>query len=167
MDFFSAIFDNEESDEENAEEEAKEEKKAEETPKPITTKSSMTLAPLTLKPTALPIVKQNQVEVSSDSSDSSIEEIEAPSKIPSSLNRLSFDEILDKSSSIYGPAIPEKLSSRPKSDANYSSNILRHIDSVMMSSLIVWNKLGNADEQFEELKQKKKHKKKKKHHKKV
>ena len=80
MDFFSAIFDNEDSDEENAEEEAKEEKKVEETPKPITTQTSITLAPLTLKRTASPIVKQIQIDDSSDSSDSSIEEIEAPGK---------------------------------------------------------------------------------------
>ena len=44
--------------------------------------------------------------------------------IPSSLNHLSVNEILDKSSFMYGPAIPEKLSSRPKSDANYPSNVL-------------------------------------------
>lgn len=78
MDFFSAIFDNQDSDdEENAEEETKGEKKADEIPQPVTTIIS---APLTLKPTVLPIIKQSHVEISSDSSDSSIEEIEAPGK---------------------------------------------------------------------------------------
>ena len=80
MDFFSAIFDNQESDEENADEDTTEAKKNNEIPKSINTSSSITLPPPTRMPVALPIVKQRRADDSSDSSDSSIEEIEAPGR---------------------------------------------------------------------------------------
>lgn len=79
MDFFSAIFDNQESDEENVDEETSVEKKTNEIPQSSNTQSSIALAPRPLTiPITLPTVKQSRANDSSDSSDSSVEEIEAP-----------------------------------------------------------------------------------------
>lgn len=174
LDFFSAIFENQDSDEENVDEQEIEEKKNGDISKPLPTQSSITLAPAIKIPSALSISQQSHYSDQSDSSDSSIEEIAAPGKQQRRCVLYFcyhfFYKILDKSSLAYGPAIPSKLSSRPKTDNNNSSIILKSIHSVITSLfcfLLVWNKLANSDEQFEELKQKKKHKKKKKHNKKV
>jgi hypothetical protein len=59
--------------------------------------------------TASSIPPQNYDSDHSSSTDSSIEEIEAP----------------DKSSIAYGPAIPSNLSSRPKTDNDNTSKLYR------------------------------------------
>ncbi len=110
MDFFSAIFDNQDSDEENIDEQETEEKKNGDTAKPINTQSSITLGASIKIPSALSISQQSRDSDHSDSSDSSIEEIEVSG--------------LDKSSLAYGPAIPRNLSSRPKTDNTNSSNCI-------------------------------------------
>ncbi len=81
MDFFSAIFDNQDSDEENIDEQEKEEKKNGDIPQPITTQSSIAFGPSITRLLALPISQKSHDSDPSDSSDSSIEEIEAPGKI--------------------------------------------------------------------------------------
>jgi hypothetical protein len=81
LDFFSAIFDNQDSDEENIDEQEPEEKKNDNIAKPINTQSSITLGPSTTGPSALLIPQQSRDSDHSDSSDSSIEEIEVSGKI--------------------------------------------------------------------------------------
>ena len=119
MDFFSAIFDNQDSDEENADEAETVEKKNGETPKPTNVQSATPIAPPINIPSAPLISQRSHISDNSDSSDSSIEEIEAP----------------DKSTFMYGPAIPNKLSSRPKTDRDTSSNVFRWINSLIISFL--------------------------------
>ncbi|CAF1256318.1 unnamed protein product [Adineta steineri] len=146
LDFFSAIFDNQDSDEDNVEEQETEEKKNDDVPKSINTQSSITMRPISL------VTQQSSNNNDSDSSDSSIEEIEALCKVYFLflISIIYLVEILDKSPQVYGPTIPSNLPSRVKTENDNS----------------IWTKLANTDAQFEELKEKKKHKKKKKHHKK-
>jgi hypothetical protein len=111
LDFFSAIFDNQDSDDEdNIDEQETEEKKNDVIAKPINTQNSITLGSSIKIPSALSIPQQSRDSDHSDSSDSSIEEIEVSG--------------LDKSSLAYGPAIPRNLSSRPKTDNINSSNYI-------------------------------------------
>lgn len=93
MDFFSAIFDNQDSDDEN------DEQQTDATKAP----STATAPPTVMKP-AGPIIPNPQLKLNlkrdtdeSDSSDSSIEEIAPPSK-----------------PLLYGPDIPSTLPSRPR-----------------------------------------------------
>ncbi|CAF3370662.1 unnamed protein product [Rotaria sp. Silwood1] len=131
LDFFSAIFDNQPSDDDDADEQETEDKKNDAIQKPINPQSSIVSNPSITTRLASSIKYQSD---HSDSSDSSIEEI----------------EVSDKSSLVYGPAIPSNIPSRSKIDNDNS----------------IWTKLANSSAQYEELKHKKKHKKKKKHHKK-
>jgi hypothetical protein len=80
LDFFSAIFDNQDSDEENADEQEVEEKKNDDIPKPTNTQSSITLAPSITKPSVSYTSQHSRDSDNSDSSDSSVEEIEVSGK---------------------------------------------------------------------------------------
>ncbi len=82
LDFFSAIFDNQDSDEENADEPETEEKKNGDIPKPTNIQSTTPLTPSITISSAFSISQKSHNSDSSDSSDSSIEEIEAPGKRP-------------------------------------------------------------------------------------
>ncbi len=81
MDFFSAIFDNQDSDEENADEQETEEKKNDDIPKPTNTQSSITLAPSIIKSSVSYTSQRSRDSDHSDSSDSSIEEIEVSGRL--------------------------------------------------------------------------------------
>jgi hypothetical protein len=76
LDFFSAIFDNQDSDEEDVIE-VEPEKKNGDVPKPIYTQSSIAISS---RPSMMQ-QQQSRDSDNSDSSDSSIEEIENPSKM--------------------------------------------------------------------------------------
>jgi hypothetical protein len=118
LDFFSAIFDNQDSDEDNIEEQETEETKNDVITKPIITQSSITLGSSLKIPSVLLKAQQSRDSDHSDSSDSSIEEIEVLGS--------------NKSALAYGPAIPANLSSRPKTD-NISSNVF-----ILVNSLIIF-----------------------------
>ncbi len=126
LDFFSAIFDNQDSDEENIDEQETEEKKNDDIVKPMNAQSSITLGPSITIPSASSILQQSRDSDHSDSSDSSVEEIEVSGS--------------DKSSLVYGPSIPNNLSSRPKTDTNNSSNVF-----IFINSLIVFFFLSSMD----------------------
>ncbi|CAF0895520.1 unnamed protein product [Adineta steineri] len=133
LDFFSAIFDNQDSDEDNVEEQETEEKRNDDVPKSINTQSSITMRPISL------VTQQSSNNNESDSSDSSIEEIEA----------------LYKSPQVYGPTIPSNLPSRVKTENDNSIwTKLANTDA----------QFEELKEKKKHKKKKKHHKKNKKHH---
>ena len=81
LDFFSAIFDNQDSEDEDVDEPDVEEKKTDEVSKPTNNKSSIQLGPpnITIPPASFNR-QESRDDDDSNSSDSSIEEIEIPGK---------------------------------------------------------------------------------------
>jgi hypothetical protein len=81
LDLFSAIFDNQDSDDENVDEQEEEKKKNDNISKPTSTQSSFRLGPSIALPSVSSIPQRSHDSDQSESSDSSIEEIEFIGKI--------------------------------------------------------------------------------------